>query len=775
MRRFRAILPKLNHTDLRRGSSLDSSSYWNCRNVNLFNFSKNNNVTFKDIKNNNLLPFLSLPGTQCLSHQFASYSTMEPGYKASLLGKVENNEKLNHRAKIKFLVLSDVKIRANQLRKEFLAANSLHSTIHQTHHDEIIMSDLLEKWTEQEILLSQTYSKAIKYVARTREKDAAHKAGLLLHEMIERMGAPHTNFNPEGGGGTRSDEKELGEMRKMVIDDKKSKSLKLSLPNVYDNPFSPPTKRDFHNVLHSWASSKARRKGLEAEFLLFRMTELARWFPDLFYTLPDSKTFSLVVKCFSGSTYSLALAKIIKINKIHDQFAKHRVDGIVKDDPFLLMHSLKSIKNYRNKNERLVLNEWFNQLHVFVLDPSNTGYFSEPALSISNSISTGEISADDCQSDNEGNLKQINLTAIYTSIIRDYARLRGDMHAASKARDVLEKMHDVNNYHLQSKAEGLQSLANVCIQVNTYNLVIGAYANSKGNENVEAALELLQRMVDSWAKGDNKSAIPHPDETSFSHCINALSNTNDETTAIKESHRLIKIFESIYNGSNSTFSPTAQVYNSCLDLYCEKLANKQELMSTCSKMVKRMKHLSFEFPDVEPDVKTSSLLLKACSLVDGHALAKIEALETAVQIFNELVGKESKGAIQKLTTNDRCYLYMMRCILNLVSDAEEIQSKNLDLFLEACNKGMVSVNVLKAFEKSVTREVFIKVAGNGRLPEKWTSNVTSVKPTYTDGTTGGPGKNARRKGKGSSKWTNKNQRQVQLSNPKKFTNARNIN
>jgi len=88
---------------------------------------------------------------------------------------------------------------------------------------------------------------------------------------------------------------------------------------------------------------------------------------------------------------------------------------------------------------------------------------------------------------------------------------------------------------------------------------------------------------------------------------------------------------------------------------------------------------------------------------------------------------------------------------------------------------MVSVNVLKAFEKSVTREVFIKVAGNGRLPEKWTSNVTSVKPTYTDGTTGGPGKNARRKGKGSSKWTNKNQRQVQLSNPKKFTNARNIN
>ena len=63
-----------------------------------------------------------------------------------------------------------------------------------------------------------------------------------------------------------------------------------------------PTKRDFHNVLHGWASSKARQKGVRAEFLLMRMMELTAWYGPEVFEWPDSRTFALVVKCYAGTT-----------------------------------------------------------------------------------------------------------------------------------------------------------------------------------------------------------------------------------------------------------------------------------------------------------------------------------------------------------------------------------------------------------------------------------------------------------------------------------------
>ena len=76
-----------------------------------------------------------------------------------------------------------------------------------------------------------------------------------------------------------------------------------SLPDIDDGGRSDfvPTRGDFLNVLHSWASSKARRKGLHAEALLLRMAELAAWYPDHF-SPPDSKAIYLVAKCHAGST-----------------------------------------------------------------------------------------------------------------------------------------------------------------------------------------------------------------------------------------------------------------------------------------------------------------------------------------------------------------------------------------------------------------------------------------------------------------------------------------
>jgi hypothetical protein len=60
-------------------------------------------------------------------------------------------------------------------------------------------------------------------------------------------------------------------------------------------------------------------------------------------------------------------------------------------------------------------------------------------------------------------------------------------------------------------------------------------------------------------------------------------------------------------------------------------------------------------------------------------------------------------------------------------------------------------------EINVPETNFTEKVGHGRLADKWIANVTAEKALYTDGTSGGEGKNARRKGKSSSDWLKKQQ------------------
>ena len=107
---------------------------------------------------------------------------------------------------------------------------------------------------------------------------------------------------------------------------------------------------------------------------------------------------------------------------------------------------------------------------------------------------------------------------------------------------------------------------------------------------------------------------------------------------------------------------------------------------------------------------------------------------------------------------DKCYFHMMRCVVGLCLDQEEKQEKIKKFFAGACSKGLCSADVLKVFRNSVSEEDFVATVGSGRLADNWVANVRSGKALYTDGTTGGKGKNARRKGKSTSDWAKKQRR-----------------
>ena len=91
--------------------------------------------------------------------------------------------------------------------------------------------------------------------------------------------------------------------------------------------------------------------------------------------------------------------------------------------------------------------------------------------------------------------------------------------------------------------------------------------------------------------------------------------------------------------------------------------------------------------------------------------------------------------------------------LAALSNAKKERIK--ELFSEACQRGLCSANVLAMFRNSVSKKDFHLTVGEGRLADHWIANITSPRALYTDGSTGGAGKNARRKGKSTSDWVKK--------------------
>ena len=207
------------------------------------------------------------------------------------------------RSEVKLTLLNEVKAEADEAKQIYLSLKQ----------QNLEHNDAFKAWIQCETKLSDAYSKAIKYTARLRSKDTALKSRLLLDEMISRLGIqPMSSLYTINNHGDSSD---------ISFDDKAISTLIDSMSFYSDGDIAsncsgknqnennviistmipPPSKQDFNNIIHSWASSKAKRKGLYAESLLWRMIELYHLQPG-YFDFPDSKTFGLIIKCYSGST-----------------------------------------------------------------------------------------------------------------------------------------------------------------------------------------------------------------------------------------------------------------------------------------------------------------------------------------------------------------------------------------------------------------------------------------------------------------------------------------
>ena len=429
--------------------------------------------------------------------------------------------------------------------------------------------------------------------------------------------------------------------------------------------------------------------------------------------------------------------RILLLNHVHNEFSQSchpLIPGIYNDDPYVLFHSIKSLRNFQVEDERNKGEEWLRKLHRFVTSGENAGYLQEEA----NESDTAHAST--------AEPNKIDVTAAYTTNIRLLARLRGVKGAATDARKVLERMHGV--YDVIEKEEG--SIASIDIRENAYNLLLGLYRDSKSVEDVRRAIELIERMVDAGTKpAKDRKGVPLPTDQSFEYAILALANISDAEAAIQEADKLIQMME-----EQEHLERSIVVYNAYLKLCAKQMFGKAELYEKALETLGRLKEMSKQHTAASPSSETLSLVIKSCSLAERTDHESV--LATASNLFDQLVAKEADEKSAEALT-DGCYYHMMRCVNTHVIDEVERKDKIEDLFSEACQRGLCSNSILTLFRNAVSEEDYILTVGKGRLADSWLANVTGPKALYTDGSKGGAGKNARRHGKSTSDWA-KNQK-----------------
>lgn len=450
------------------------------------------------------------------------------------------------------------------------------------------------------------------------------------------------------------------------------------------------------------------------------------------------------------------------------------IPGIFINDPYVLLHSIKALRNLQIDEERKKGDEWLTKLHEFVTDPDNKDYFAEDdkmkrvhsnmctwnderaGVDVKNpSHPTENDVATNLNEMSPTKTSQIDVTSAYMTLIRLLARLRGEKSAAADARRVLNRMHEVHKLMMIGSKDNVDdtvgSIAFIDIRSNAYNLVLGLYKDSKVTDDATNAVELLGRMIEATKKKEEeRNGVPLPTHESFEYTILSLAKMNDSSAAIKDAERLITLMEETEDLGRSII-----VYNALLTLCSKVFYDKSELYDKAMEILGKLNETSKLYPALAPTPETMSLIIKACALSqrDDHDVV----FGTANTIFTELIAQEDDER-SSLVVTDSCYYHMMRCVkIHMPGDADTRKERLEELFSQACRRGLCSSAILTFYRNNSSEEDYRLTVGKGRLADSWIANVTSPRALYTDGSSRGAGKNARRAGKSTSNWAKKQQ------------------
>ena len=247
-----------------------------------------------------------------VSTETSTYEDTDIPIKRSKRTKSVKSLNLDPRAESKLSILAKSIEEADLMRAKY------NTRLKNTTPDDEYLLHLKERVVESQHQLGVAYSQAIKYSSRiVNNPDATAVAERLLYEWME-------TFLQEwhGGGGKTSIDKNAIVKKKWMIRAIHDMIRTLDETESIEQPshktdemlmhIPPPAAKDYINILRAYSTSKAKRKGEQAESILANMMELANslskeklnemhkvWIKE---SIPNSKMFALAVKCYAGST-----------------------------------------------------------------------------------------------------------------------------------------------------------------------------------------------------------------------------------------------------------------------------------------------------------------------------------------------------------------------------------------------------------------------------------------------------------------------------------------
>lgn len=431
------------------------------------------------------------------------------------------------------------------------------------------------------------------------------------------------------------------------------------------------------------------------------------------------------------------------LHKYHEALASLEGSPLEKDDPFLLMHSIKSIDDFSDNDKVCLVETWLERLHNYILDKSNTTFVKKEEVSERN--------------------ERIDLTGTYTSILRGFVR-EGQVE---KANGIFHKMLEVVN------SENIAEIMNddnddiiippgtIDLKTNACNLLLGS---CRKRVHLPIAIQLLNQMIDSMEKSsDGGSLLPRPDDQSFAMVLTNLSQMADMNAARSIGENFLHQFEDGVKGKK--IDPSTNVHNAYMELLISHYGHRVDLLSMCEDVTNRLTTMAQSRPSMKPDTNTWNIHLKAYATNCDDDEINRERLVLARQLFEKMKNGGKRGDL-----TDKSFQYMMKCVSN-IKDTEERQDEIKLLFQMASQMGFVNAEVLQLLKQNVSNQDFTNIVGDGRLADNWIKNVTSVVVRYTDFTNGGANKHARRKGKSTSGWAKKQRRREEEIRARKEAKA----
>jgi len=256
----------------------------------------------------------------------------------------------------------------------------------------------------------------------------------------------------------------------------------------------------------------------------------------------------------------------------------------------------------------------------------------------------------------------------YNSVLKAFAK-QGGYTSAKRAEEMLNKLEE----SYDTRATTIQP------DVISYNIVINAWGGDANK-----AVALLDRM--RYRTNEGKAQLK-PDITTYNSILNAWSQSPDRNAPVK-ALGLLEIMLRLHEGGDTSAKPDVQSFTTVINAFSKSKFPRKARQTR--DLLKRMKSLNDKGQmKMRPNVFVYAAVLNACAYTFGRSEEKEEALQVAIETYDEL------QASTVIATNHVAYGSFIRVCRRLIPDESERDECITRVFRKCCDDGQLGDYVLR--------------------------------------------------------------------------------